>query len=807
MDFFVTVPRYIEDKLFEELEALGTPELRKHRSGCSFSGELCHAYTIILNSRLAARVHAVITTFNFTDKDDFYEGIKAINWDEHFGAENTILVDAVTGHPKLNHSRYVEQLTKDGIVDWFREKYDDRPSVDVKDPDIRLNIKLDQSSAQVSIDLSGDSLHKRGYRDDRGENLLKENLAAAILSSMDWRQEIDHGGRFVDFLCGGGTFVLEAAMSYYKIPPSVCRKKFGFTHWKHHDKAIYDKCLSEVFSEYDDNLKPSKKKFFGFDTNPGKINSALLSAENLEIEDKVHFQVQDYKEINLAFFTENKGCLFINPPYGKRLLDTKQSLSMYRDIKNFLKLYCRNWKTVILCPQDHAFLKEAKHYVKIPFYNGEIPIWALCRFGGGKRNASAVSPNDSDECPDNSQTDAYEEFQENTTSLNTDMAPDQMTSQEEGTEANNDYQVYDDKEYAQIPESGFRDRLEKNFKKFSKTLGKDGNCFRVYDRDIPEYALSIDVFGNRGIISEFRPPQTVDPDKAQARFKKAFNETSQVLGIPPHLLKVKQRHIQKKGQLYRKISEANDTSVAIENNIKFEVNTSDYLDCGLFLDQRDVRQWIKENVSGKRFLNLFSYTSTATVYAIAGQAASTTSVDASGTYIKWSEKNLRLNGFQTGRNHNFVKDDCFKFLKTTEQRYDLIFLSPPAFSSNRHLNQKFNIQDDHHALIRLSMNKLAEGGTLIFSVFQQKFQLNEDLNRVYEIEDISESKIPPDFKRIGNNLKTFLITRPARSSYRDDRSDGRPFRDNRSFNDNRGGRPFQKDRPEGGSFQIGRAHV
>ena len=195
-----------------------------------------------------------------------------------------------------------------------------------------------------------------------------------------------------------------------------------------------------------------------------------------------------------------------------------------------------------------------------------------------------------------------------------------------------------------------------------------------------------------------------------------------------------------------------------ENGLEFYVNFYDYLDTGIFLDHRPVRKFIGENASGKRMLNLFAYTCTASVYAAANGAAKTTSVDTSTTYLEWGKKNFQLNGIDPGK-HSFVKQDCIDFLIKASGTYDLIFIDPPTFSNSKSRDDIFDVQRDHKSLLMLASSRLAEGGKIIFSTNFKRFKLDESLSERFEIEDITQKSIPFDFERNSKIHKCFLFSR------------------------------------------------
>jgi 23S rRNA (guanine2445-N2)-methyltransferase / 23S rRNA (guanine2069-N7)-methyltransferase len=292
--------------------------------------------------------------------------------------------------------------------------------------------------------------------------------------------------------------------------------------------------------------------------------------------------------------------------------------------------------------------------------------------------------------------------------------------------------------------------LKKNIKHLAKWARKnDLSCYRVYDADLPDYAMAIDIYGDQVHVQEYAPPKQIDPQKAVERLKEAMQLIPDVLELPAANVALKVRQKQRGLSQYESQAAQNQRFEVEENGLKFWVNLKDYLDTGLFLDHRDTRQMLMQQAAGKDFLNLFSYTGSATVYAAAGRAKSTTSVDMSNTYLGWAEDNMALNGL-AGEQHRFIRANCLEWLQAAsqeKQRYDLIFLDPPTFSNSSRMEGVFDIQRDHVSLIQMASHLLKEGGRIIFSTNRRDFRMAEQELDGLKLEDISQKTIPRDFER------------------------------------------------------------
>jgi 23S rRNA (guanine2445-N2)-methyltransferase / 23S rRNA (guanine2069-N7)-methyltransferase len=308
----------------------------------------------------------------------------------------------------------------------------------------------------------------------------------------------------------------------------------------------------------------------------------------------------------------------------------------------------------------------------------------------------------------------------------------------------------------------FANRLRKNLKQLGKWAGRETICcYRLYDADMPEYALAIDLYQGAARwahVQEYAAPKSIDPDKANERLHEALSAIPGVLGIPAEQIFLKVRQRQKGSAQYERLAERGEFHEVQEDGLRLLVNFTDYLDTGLFLDHRRTRRMLRELARGGRFLNLFGYTGAATVHAAVG-ARATTTVDMSRTYLDWARRNLALNGFE-GQQHELVQADVLVWLEEeAARRYDLIFLDPPTFSTSKRMQDTLDIQRDHPSLIRAAGGLLGPGGLLIFSTNFRRFRLDQEGLSDFAIEDISRSTIPRDFERNPRIHQCFKITR------------------------------------------------
>ncbi|MBM4353587.1 MAG: bifunctional 23S rRNA (guanine(2069)-N(7))-methyltransferase RlmK/23S rRNA (guanine(2445)-N(2))-methyltransferase RlmL, partial [Deltaproteobacteria bacterium] len=303
----------------------------------------------------------------------------------------------------------------------------------------------------------------------------------------------------------------------------------------------------------------------------------------------------------------------------------------------------------------------------------------------------------------------------------------------------------------------FANRVRKNLKKLKKWVEKENiTCYRIYDADLPDYALAVDLYEGFVHVREHERPETVDPLKAEKRLHGAIAALREILGVGAEQVFVKHRRRARGGTQYGKLGETREMRTVREGGLKFLVNPGDYFDTGLFLDHRPTRELLRSLARGVKFLNLFAYTGTASVYAAAGGAATTTTVDLSSTYLDWARRNMELNRY-SGPRHRFVEADVLAWLRKERTKYGLIFLDPPTFSTSKSMAGTLDIQRDHVHLVRSAASLLDRGGVLVFSNNFKKFKMDVEALAPLQVEDVTTRTIPPDFARNLRVHHTFLI--------------------------------------------------
>ncbi len=715
--YFASCSKGLEYLLRDELSALGATEVHEARAGVHFSGTLETAYRACLESRLASRILMPLAEFDAPDADVLATEVGQIDWGKHMRSDNSMAVDAVCVQSHLDHSRFASQRVKDAVVDQFRERCGERPSVDLESPDIRLNLFLKRDRAILSLDLSGESLHRRGWRTTRVDAPLKENLAAAMLMRADWLAIHAAGGMLLDPMCGSATLLIEGALMAADVAPGLGRERFGFSAWRGHDAALWQRLHDDAKARAEAGLRNLKPVFFGSDHDSQALAAAKRNSQAAGVAGFMQLAKHDVARTHAPDNAEQHGLVVCNPPYGERLGADEDMRDLYRRLGDRLKNHFQGWQAAIIVSDNdlgHALgLRAYKHY---QLFNGTLE----CRL------------------------------------LLIDLTPTPERELKPLSEA------------AQM----LANRLKKNHNHLQRRLKREAiGCYRLYDRDLPEYAAAVDVYHARPAgranaalepwlhVQEYQAPAEVPEQLAQQRMSDMRRVLREQFEVPAERVVMKTRRRGKGGSRYGDFHKRDEWLEVVEDGLVLRVNLHDHIDTGLFLDHRRVRTRVRELAQGRHFLNLFAYTGTASVHAAAGGAASTCSVDLSATYLEWAAANLARNGFE-GRTHQLVQADVFDYLKAADLSYGLIFVDPPTFSNSARA-EDFDVQRDHARLLAACHEILDEDGIVVFSNNMRRFKLDtETLEKLYTIEDWTAASIPFDFSR-NPGIHGCWIMRPA----------------------------------------------
>ncbi|MEF1281724.1 bifunctional 23S rRNA (guanine(2069)-N(7))-methyltransferase RlmK/23S rRNA (guanine(2445)-N(2))-methyltransferase RlmL, partial [Vibrio fortis] len=536
------------------------------------------------------------------------------------------------------------------------------------------HVRLHRDKAILGVDMVGSGLHQRGYRPESGRAPLRETLAAAILLRSGW----DATKPFLDPMSGSGTLVIEAAMMAANMAPGVKRQKWGFQALEDFDAELWAEIKSEANVQARRGLKKVECKFYGYDNDARVLKTARDNARRAGVEDLIEFELGDAALVKRPAEFDN-GVIVSNPPYGERLGTEPGLIALYTAFGAQLKSEFGGCNASIFSSSDELLsclrMRADKQF---KLNNGALP----CH----QKNYS-ISDRPMSERPSEQQEQQ--------------IAPD------------------------------FANRLKKNIGKIGKWAKKEQlDCYRIYDADLPEYNVAIDVYPGHLVIQEYAAPKNVPEEKAKRRLTDIIRASIQVTGVEANNVVLKVRQKQKGSSQYQKLSQDSSNLEVNEYGVKLIVNLHDYLDTGLFLD-----------------------------HAAVGGARTTKTVDMSNTYLEWAKENMELNG-RVGRQHQFVQADCLQWLAKENGNYDLIFIDPPTFSNSKRMEQTFDVQRDHLQLMENLKRILREEGTIVFSNNKRHFKMDlEGLEALgLKAQNISGKTLPLDFARNKHIHNCWVIT-------------------------------------------------
>ncbi|QCI21656.1 bifunctional 23S rRNA (guanine(2069)-N(7))-methyltransferase RlmK/23S rRNA (guanine(2445)-N(2))-methyltransferase RlmL [Buchnera aphidicola (Hyadaphis tataricae)] len=653
-----------EKMLGKELLDLGVEKIDSTHGGVYYQADELLLYKTLMWSRIASRIFLCIKRFSIYNIKDLYNNVYNIEWNDFFYTHNTFLINFKGTNNIIRNSLFGSLTVKDAIVDKFKKNFSSRPNVDLINPNIRIRVCLyENNKINVMLDLSGDALHKRGYRRFVHATPIKENLSVAAILQSGWK----HNTPIIDPMCGSGTLVIEAAMIACNRAPGLNRLIWGFQFWKGYKKDIWEKIYQDAEKKFQIGIKLCSKNYFlGYDYNAEIIKKAKINALYAGVSKITQFFTKNLNNLKNIYNKEEIGTLLSNAPYGERNHTESQLVGLYIQLGIVSKKYFHNWTLSIFSASKF-----------------------LLQFIQMRANQEYCLKNGALNC-----------FQ-------------------------NNYHIYSNQ--LNIENKEYQNRLKKNVQKLEKWKNIEKiECFRIYNADLPNYNIIIDIYKKWMVVQEYQAPNIINFNKTHKRLCHAIYYAKEILSIEINNIILKIRKKNKNHAQYSKLFQQNNFIQVKEYSAKFLINLVDYLDTGLFLEKRLIRKLIGNMSKGKDFLNLFSYTGTATVYAGLGQAKSTTSIDISKTYITWSKRNMFINNLNNNHQHHFIQTDCVDWIKNTNKKFDLIFINPPTFSNSKKMKKHFDIKKDYLNLIKNLKSILRKNGSIIFSSSTHNFNFQSD---------------------------------------------------------------------------------
>ncbi len=696
-EYFATCPRGAEQLLATELRQLGVAQPQPTRGGVAFtSADAEVAYKVCLHSALHQRLLMILGRFKASTPDELYNVAQQIDWTDHVAVDGTLRIDAKLRDTELGKPHFAALRVKDAIVDQFRAAYDQRPSIKMRSPDLRIDLFVHRHSVQLAIDLAG------SWREETPRGAVGDGIDAALVLGLagPWPEHVVvAGAAHVDV-------VALAAMRAAACAPGLLKHDFGFSGWLGHVPARWQRLLEAA--ELARRTEPCEQhpQIQVYEPDLQRLGRARRHVKALRVGHWVQWHDQ--------------GAWKMNPPGAQGLL--------------------------LVCPSrdDNAQQAAVEHAARSRFdgwqvlfrsESGETPsvsrVWRdkpaeVLKVSRGKRNllvqrfvlATRNAPKRAEAPP-----------------------PPEVVTRAPPLDVE--------------PAADLINRLTKNHNHLRRWAQREGvDCYRVYDADLPEYAAAVDLYHAEqlwAVVQEYAAPAKLPDEVAAYRLQQVVDAVSRVLELPDAQVVVKTRQRQRGQAQYEKLAGDGRFHVVKEGGLKVLVNFTDYLDTGLFLDHRSVRAELGRQAEGCHVLNLFAYTGVATLHMVAGGARSSTTVDMSRTYLDWAKRNLLLNELHQAQ-HQYVQADCLNWLAEQAQdpaskRYGLIFMDPPTFSRSKRMQDTLDIQRDHVTLIRQAVSLLRPGGQLYFSNNFRRFKLDEAALEDLDITDITAATLPEDFKR------------------------------------------------------------
>lgn len=706
----------LEAVVKRELAALGYEARIGDPGRIHFSGDLSAICRANLWLRSADRVLVSVASFEAADFDALFETTKSLPWASWIPKDGQFPVIGRSLKSQLSSVPACQRAVKKAIVESLLagHRVETLPETGAL---YKVEIALLNDQATLTIDTTGPSLHKRGYRLQAAEAPLKETLAAAMIQLSFWKQDRP----FLDPFCGSGTLPIEAALIGRNIAPGIARS-FPSDQWPQFENEQWREARQET---KDLMLPPFEERLVGTDIDQGALYAARQNAERAGVSEQVHFQRRAFD----ALASQRKyGCLITNPPYGERLGEQWEWRELYESIPEVLRSLPTWSHYIITSYPDFETLIQRPADRRRKLYNGRIEC-TYFQFYGPRPNAGR----DATQSPE-SETNHNEipaEVQK-PRSVRPPVKPVFGGITDKG------------REQAEL----FRSRLKKRARHLRRWPTKQGiTCFRIYERDIPEIPLIVDRYEDHLHIAEYERPHDRDLGQHADWLDLMVQTAGESLDVPADKIFFKRRERQRGTKQHEHLAGRQYEIKVHEGGLQFIVNLSDYVDTGLFLDHRITRTMVREEAAGANFLNLFAYTGAFTVYAASGGAARTTTVDWNRSYLEWAQRNMVANGFD-GPEHRYLRSDARGFLRdpAANDKYTLAVVDPPTFSNSKRTEEDWDVQRDHVELLNGVMRQMSPGGVIYFSTNFRRFKLDEASFSELEVREISRKTVPEDFR-------------------------------------------------------------
>ena len=705
MEFISTCGTGLEDLVVGELESFNARITSSTRGVIHWSAPLEAGYRACLWSRFSSRVVLVLSTYEIGSSDDLYEGAKSINWQDHLSETDSLAVDCVlTAQGPITNSMFGALRIKDAVVDQFRDRFGTRPKVQVQRPSVRIYLQVHGNRALLGLDLSGEGLHRRGYRAASGPAPLKENLAAAIIGLSGWGGECP----LFDPMCGSGTLLIEAALMRADSAPGLGRSYFGLTGWRGHQAALWESLIAEAVEREAASQHQQWPPLIGYDGDRSAVRAARQNVARAGFEDRITIEQQEFHQLKSKM--KQAGVLVCNPPYGERLSDSQSVKHLYRHMGECFQREFSDWRiSIFTAAPDYADRFKIRFDKSTKIFNGPL----ACRlFSGSPLPASEPA------------------------ALKDWKLGHELTGKED-TELSN--------------------RLKKNFRKLHPwAVEQTLDWYRLYDRDLPQFNVAIDVAGDQFFISEFPPPPGKQQQKADDRFSQVTRTVRSLFEVGRDQVMVNRSRALKKPPKKRaarpKLFELR------EGGAVYLIGMENSRELSFFPDQRFVRRLLGETDGRTTMLSIFDTSGGGTVSGVLGGAKKTTTIVGSARDKESLSITFSRNGLHPV-NHAIVHDEIMGWLKRNRDPFDLIYVCFRKRRYGQTKSSRFDVFSDHPYLLDRAIANLAEGGRVIVSSLIASFDIAPSVVTKYGCKDLSRELSSQDLPRSGRNFRCWEISR------------------------------------------------
>ena len=744
----------LEALVKRELIALGYHPKVSQPGRIDFEGDWSAVCRANIWLRTADRVLIQIQRFESPDFDALFDTVKDFDWSQYIPADAAFPVVGKSRLSQLTSVPAIQRTVKKALVESL-QKHHGVAELPESGATYKVEVALLNDVATLTLDTTGPSLHKRGYRRLVAEAPIKETLAAALVNLSVWRP----GRLLVDPFCGSGTIAIEAAMAGCNIAPGIARD-FASSQWNTLDKSIWN----AAYQEANDLKRPDvEMEIIASDRDAEVLNKARYHADQAGVAKHIDFQQRPFAELRSD---QEYGCIVTNPPYGERLEQQQRLIGLYQSIPAVMQRL-PTWSLFLITnmPKFEGLIqKQATRRRKL--FNGRLECTYYQFLGprpprptrAGDESSESVNAKSSATEEPGSDWKAVENSQPYSSGITSQDASvsdaDSAATNPATGSASNDPQpdalfgglTAKDHEQAGL----FKNRLTKLARHLRRWPTKRNiTCFRLYERDIPEIPLVVDRYEDYLHITEYERPHDRDIARHAQWLDLMCETAATTLDVPTANVFLKRRKKDSDNRQYEKVSRAGKIATVNEGGLKFLINLTDYVDTGLFLDHRKTRQMVQKEAEDKDFLNLFAYTGSFSVYAAKAHASSTTTVDLSKNYLEWAERNMEVNGL-TDSKHNFIASDIIEFLTAAADNpmrmYDLAVVDPPTFSNSKKTSQDWEIQSRHVELLNLVHQIMRTGGVVYFSTNFRRFKFDSASLPNFECREISKQTVPEDFR-------------------------------------------------------------